>query len=149
MNLVDYNHETVCLKQLPIPISSNDYIGKRYSTKKKAKYLKEFNDWRLQVGLAERKRVLRFVLGDNAIKFKKRKVIGIVKISYQWVTNFKTNKGEMKVVDASNRLKLTEDCIADFLTINDCYFKDFEWTTIHSEIEQSFSALIYRARVIE
>ena len=149
MNLVDFNHETVLLKDLPIPISSNDYIGKRYATKKKEKYINEFASWQVRVGIRDRRKILKFVFGDNLTKFRKRKVIGKVRIDYTWVTNFKTKQDTMKVVDASNRIKLTEDYIAKFLTVNDCYFKEFEWDTIHSEIEESFSALIYRAKVIE
>ena len=87
--------------------------------------------------------------GENLLKFRKRKVIGVVRIDYTWVTNFKTKTGDMKIVDASNRIKLTEDCIAKFLTVNDCYFKEFHWDSIHSEIEESFTANIYQAKIKE
>lgn len=146
---IDFNGESVFLSQLPIPISSNQYVGKRYPPKQKARYIKEFGDWQAQVGLDERRRVVRFIFGDNLTAFQKRKAIGVVKVDYLWVTNFKTKAGTMKLIDASNHMKLTEDCIAKFLTIDDCYFKEFSWHTIHSEIESSFSANIYRARIID
>lgn len=147
--MIEFNHESVFLKQLPIPVSSNQYVGKRYPPKQKARYLKEFSHWQMELGTNLRAKLNRFVFGDRIIEFKKRKVIAIVKIHYTWVMNFKTKTGTMKMIDASNHLKLTEDCIAKLLTIDDCYFKEFSWDSIHSEIESSFSANIYRAKIIE
>ena len=146
---IDFNHESVFLTGLPHPVSSNQYVGKRYAPKQKAKYLNDFSNWMAHVGIQDRRRVVRFVFGENLTAFQKRKAIGVVKISYLWATNFKTKAGTMKMIDASNHMKLTEDCLAKFLTIDDCYFKEFTWDTIHSEVESSFSVNIYRARIID
>lgn len=146
--MIEFNHESVFLNHLPIPVSSNRYVGKRYPSKEKKQYETNFSHWEYKVGNSDRRRVIRFVFGDNLKNFQKRKAIGIVKIHYTWVMNFKNKNNTMKMIDSSNHLKLTEDNIAKFLTIDDCYFKEFSWDTMHSEIESSFSANIYKARII-
>lgn len=146
--MIEYFDDYIYLKHLPIPISSNNYIGKRYSTKEKKEFIRQFASWQMMVGKRERAKALRFVFGDRLTGFQKRIRVGIVKIEYFWVTDFKTVDGRMKMFDASNRMKLTEDCLAKFLTIDDCYFKEFSWETTHHHTEKSFCVAIHRAKGI-
>ena len=147
--MIEFFKDSGCvhLAGLPMPISSNNYIGKRYATKEKQQFVRAFSSWTMCNGKRAKQEILKFLFGDNLKKFRERKVIASIKVDYVWTTNFKTQEGKMKIIDASNRVKLAEDCLAEYLTINDCYFKDFWWESRHNESKEDFSIKVYRPNI--
>ena len=123
-------------------------MGKRYPTKEKKQFMKQFIAWEMYAGKPNRKKIIQFLFGSKLKKFQDRKVIASIRIDYQWFTNYKTKEGKMKVIDASNHLKLIEDCLAKYLSIDDCYFKHFNWTTRHCEKNEELQANIYRPSIL-
>lgn len=143
---VAFEENCVCLKGLPIPPSVNDYVNRRYPTKKKKEFLKEWNNYILKVKKNDKIKICKFLFGSPKKRkmFVERKALATIRVEYMWTTRLTTKDGKrMKIFDSSNRMKLIEDCLAKFIGVDDCYFKDFSWDTIHYK-EEGFCARIYR-----
>lgn len=144
--IVKFEEDCVYLNKLPVPPSVNDYVNRRYPTKKKKEFLREWSRCVKQTTRQERLQILKFLFEDVKKKnlFIKRKALATVKVEYMWATRLTTKDGKkMKIFDSSNRLKLIEDCLAKFIGIDDCYFKEFNWTTVDYK-EEGFCARVYK-----
>lgn len=143
---IRFEHDCIRLDNLPIPPSVNDYVNKRYPTKKKKEFLKSWENWVMQVTKIENIKVLKFLFGTTKKRkqFIERKALATIRVEYMWTTRLTTKDGKrMKIFDSSNRLKLIEDSLAKFIGIDDCYFKEFTWETFNHK-DEAFCARIYR-----
>ena len=149
--IIKFEENCVFLNELPMPPSVNDYVNRRYPTKNKKKFLKEWNDALLKVGKRKQFEVWNFLFKDTKKRalFVDRRAIATIRIEYIWLTNLLTkDKKRMKIIDSSNRIKLIEDCLAKFIGVDDCYFKEFSWDTYHYK-EENFCARIYRPNLFD
>ena len=143
---VHFEENCVFINEVPIPPSGNDFINRRYPTKKKKEFLKLWNTELLKIGHQTRFKVWRFLFGDvrDRALFADRRAIATMRVEYIWLTPLTTKKGDrMKRMDSDNRIKLIQDCIADFIGVDDCYFKEFSWETYHCN-EENFCFRTYK-----
>lgn len=143
---LDFKENCVIISDIPTPPSANDYVNRRYPTKKKKIFMESWNDGVMEIGNKKKIEMWKFLFGNinKRSLFVERKALATIRIEYYWSTRLKTKKGDkMKLFDSSNRIKLLEDCLAKFMGVDDCYFKDFSWTTINHETEDFF-VRIYR-----
>ena len=141
--LVVITEDKVILRGLPRPVSVNRYVGKRHAGKEKSRHKKEFWYWVCDAGLKKRNDVQKFLFGNNLENFQKKEELSSIKVSYYWGRNLITKKNTLRVIDASNHIKATEDSIAQWLNIDDCYFHESGISMFHCAGLESFHAIIH------
>ena len=138
---VEFRNDGIMLNGLPHPVSINEYANRRYPTDLKKRYDMNFRNWMLSLETQKldvrtvngvqkwsyRKAVCRKLFGNRYQDFKERRALAIVPIMHHWyrmnVIRDKNGHRKIRREDPSNYMKLTEDKIAEFLGIDDCYFK--------------------------
>ena len=148
---IQFEDECVWLHHLPAPISVNDYANRRYPTKKKKTYDKEWRFWDIKSrksGKSEIDKIRKFLFRDKFKEFCQRKVLEIIKIEHYWtrrliVLDGRTGCERLKVQDSTNYIKATEDAVAKWLGIDDCYFKDSSIKSFHDPKIETYSIALY------
>ena len=147
--------DNVVLRNLPIPVSVNDYCNRRHPTPEKKRFMSEFRGWELgnllvadnNIYGAEGRTVelvRKHLFGDKFSEYQENKAKKIIEIKYIWYMDIYHKNGVMRKVDTSNFVKCIEDSISEWLGIDDRYFKNFSMTVFDKKDEkESFEAIIY------
>jgi len=150
---------SIILDRLPEPISVNEFCNRRYPTKKKKLFDAQFENWTVRNNMRTASdEVLGRLLGNHREEELKALERGSSDLyfdfCYRWKAKMLTKPDRTRKTrhivrrDSSNFVKAIEDSLADWLGIDDKYYKDFCFKTEHTDEPKkyNFSVEMFRPR---